>query len=54
MLGIYRKQRLLLALFWESKRILLQKFLKNQPPEIGSGSILANLQLEATMAALQG
>ena len=53
MLGLCRKQNLL-ALFWESSRIPLQKFLKNQPPGIESGAILAYLQLEATMAALLG
>ena len=54
MLGICRKQRLLPALFWESMRVPLQTFLKNQPSEIESGAILANLQLETTMAALLG
>ena len=39
-LGICKKHvRYMFALFWESRRIPLQNFLKNQPLEIESGAI---------------
>ena len=54
MLGIYMQEAKAIACLLGNLGEFPCKCLKNQPPEIKFGVILANLQLEATMTALLG